>query len=140
MLDFNWSNTPEFIVQPKALQSWLEDVCASEGKTLSAVSVVFVSDDDLLEMNRQYLDHDYFTDIITFDYCEEDEVLGDLFVSVDRVRDNAANLNAVFEDELYRVLVHGVLHLCGYGDKSVEEGSVMRQKEDFYLNKLKGFT
>ena len=114
---------------------WLVDAAKSEGKTIGEITLIFCSDEHLLEMNRQYLDHDYYTDIITFDYSGEDEISGDLFISIDRVYDNAAQ-NAVSRDnELKRVCVHGVLHLCGYGDKSVDEARIMRSKEDYYLDK-----
>jgi probable rRNA maturation factor len=114
---------------------WLVDAAKSEGKTIGEITLIFCSDEHLLEMNRQYLDHDYYTDIITFDYSGEDKISGDLFISIDRVYDNAAQ-NAVSRDnELKRVCVHGVLHLCGYGDKSVDEARIMRSKEDYYLDK-----
>lgn len=140
MLDFNWSNIDVFPLEEHSVTSWLTSVCESEDKILSEVSVVFVSDEALLKMNQDFLSHDYYTDIITFDYCVENEVLGDLFISVDRVDENAGVNNVDFLTELMRVLVHGVLHLCGYGDKGEEEERTMREKEDFYLNKLKGFT
>ncbi len=140
MLEFNWSDVPSFQLNETILQDWLTEVCLLEKKKLGEVAVVFCSDDELLEMNRSYLNHDYFTDIITFDYCENDLIHGDLFISVDRVKDNAKGLNIGFLVELSRVMVHGVLHLCGYGDKSDDEKTLMREKEDCYLNKLKGFT
>lgn len=140
MLDFNWSDVDVFPLEEQSLTSWLTSVCESEGKILSEVSVVFISDEALLKMNQDFLSHDYYTDIITFDYCEENEVLGDLFVSVDRVEENAKGNQVDFQTELMRVVVHGILHLCGYGDKGKDEERTMREKEDFYLNKLKGFT
>src|ERR1044071_3674818 len=100
---------------------------------LGDVNVIFCSDDYLLEMNREHLDHDYYTDIITFDYSEEAVVSGDLFISVDRVSDNASGLSVSFLDELNRVCVHGLLHLCGYKDKSEAEELLMRSKEDEML-------
>lgn len=140
MLDFNWSDVEVFSLEEQNVTSWLTSVCETEGKSLSEVSVVFVSDEVLLNMNQDFLSHDYYTDIITFDYCEESEVLGDLFISVDRVTENAEVNQVDFQTELMRVVVHGVLHLCGYGDKGEEEERTMREKENFYLNKLKGFT
>ena len=119
---------PEFFV------SWLSKVCDSEAKELGEVNLVFCSDDYLLDMNKKHLDHDYYTDIITFDYTEGDVVSGDLFVSVDRVNDNAKQLNVSRETELNRVVVHGVLHLIGYGDKSEKEALLMRSKEDASLS------
>jgi probable rRNA maturation factor len=119
--------TPEFFV------SWFTKVCNHELRELGDLNVIFCSDEYLLEMNRTHLEHDYFTDIITFDYCDGDVVSGDLFISVDRVKENATSFGISFMDELHRVCVHGLLHLCGYGDKSVEEEIIMRTKEDEML-------
>lgn len=119
--------TPEFFV------SWFTKVCGQERKELGDLNVIFCSDEYLLELNRTHLKHDYYTDIITFDYCDADVVSGDLFISVDRVKENATSLSISFMDELHRVCVHGLLHLCGYGDKSDEEEILMRAKEDEML-------
>lgn len=114
--------------------SWLSKVCELEGKKLEEVNLIFTSDDYLLDMNVKHLNHDYYTDIITFDYCEDDLVVGDLFISKDRVEDNA-NLGGIdFRAELNRVIVHGVLHLIGYKDKSPEDEILMRSKEDWALS------
>lgn len=113
--------------------SWLSRVCGLEGKSLVEVNLIFCTDEYLLEMNRTHLDHDYYTDIITFDYCEEDDVAGDLFISIDRVEENASDANVDFTQELNRVVVHGVLHLLGYKDKSKEDELMMRSKEDWAL-------
>ena len=113
--------------------SWLSRVCAFEDRSLNEVNLIFCSDEHLLEMNRTHLDHDYYTDIITFDYCEDDLITGDLFISIDRVEENASNESVSFTNELNRVVVHGVLHLIGYKDKSEEEERVMRAKEDWAL-------
>lgn len=120
---------PEFFV------SWFEKVTLEEEKVLGDITIVFCSDDYLLDVNRRHLDHDYYTDIITFDYSEWPVVSGDLFVSSDRVADNAKELHIEFKEELDRVAVHGLLHLCGYKDKSDKEELVMREKEDYYLGK-----
>lgn len=120
---------PEFFV------SWFEKVTLEEEKVLGDITIVFCSDDYLLDVNRRHLDHDYYTDIITFDYSEWPVVSGDLFVSSDRVADNAKGLEIEFKEELDRVAVHGLLHLCGYKDKSDAEELVMREKEDYYLGK-----
>lgn len=132
-------------VNSEFLFSWYTQVCELEGKCLGDITVIFCSDEYLLTMNRTYLNHDYYTDIITFDYTEGDVLSGDLFISLDRVRENAFDRGLVFEDELHRVCVHGLLHLCGYGDKSVDEESAMRSKEDdvlilrkFHVEHLKG--
>ncbi len=113
--------------------SWLSKVCESESNKLGDISLVFCSDNYLLKVNQDYLQHDYFTDIITFDY-EGESISGDLFISVDRVRDNARANSITFLNELHRVVVHGVLHLLGYKDKTTEEKQEMRSKEDFYLD------
>jgi probable rRNA maturation factor len=105
----------------------------SEKRICGDVNVVFCTDDYLLEMNKLHLDHDYYTDIITFDYCYDNVVSGDLFISVDRVKDNARGHNVSLMNELCRVCAHGVLHLCGYGDKGDDEALVMREKEDLYI-------
>lgn len=120
-------------VNPEFLFAWYSSVCDAEKKVLGDVSVVFCSDEHLLEMNKEYLEHDYYTDIITFDYTEDTLVSGDLFISVDRVQDNAAEFNVAFQDELHRVCVHGLLHLCGYKDKSDEDEVLMRSKENEML-------
>ena len=116
--------------------NWLSSTCVEEGKVLEEVNLIFCSDEYLLKMNIEYLQHDYYTDIISFDYCEEDRILGDLFISKDRVLDNAEQNNVTFISELQRVIVHGVLHLCGYKDKSEDEEKSMRSKEDYYLSKI----
>lgn len=105
---------------------WLTKVCSQENKKLAEVSLIFTSDDYLLNINQRYLNHDYYTDIITFDYSEDDFISGDLFISIDRVRDNASINQVDFYNELNRVIVHGVLHLCGYKDKLPTEEVLMR--------------
>jgi rRNA maturation RNase YbeY len=114
---------------------WLEEVIKAEGFVMGDVNLIFCSDEALLKINIDFLQHDYYTDIITFDYCEENIVSGDLFISIDRVLDNSIELNTEYDSELKRVCVHGVLHLCGYKDKSDEDEKQMRAKEDFYLEK-----
>ncbi len=112
---------------------WLKFVAHSEARRLGDISIIFCSDQYILDVNRKYLNHDYYTDIITFDYCEGDLLSGDLFISIDSVRENAAFYSTAFENELNRVIVHGVLHLIGYDDHTEEEIAQMRSKEDFYL-------
>ena len=109
-------------------------VAESEIKKLGPLSIIFCSDNYILDINIKYLQHDYFTDIITFDYCEGDLVSGDLFISIDSVRENALHYGVRFEDELDRVMVHGLLHLIGYDDHTPEETALMRQKEDYYIS------
>ncbi len=124
-------------LNPDFYESWLDQVASLEKKKLGDISLIFTSDEHLLTVNQQYLDHDYYTDIITFDYSEDDFVSGDLFISIDRVRENAEQNNVSFVNELNRVVVHGVLHLCGYKDKSESEEQLMRSKEDQMLELLK---
>ena len=124
---------PEF--KPEFFVSSLSDLVASEGFDEGDITVVFVTDEYLLEINKTHLDHDYYTDIITFDYTESNFISGDLFISYDRVLDNSKEFNVSSYNELCRVVFHGVLHLCGYKDKSSEDEILMRAKESFYLEK-----
>ena len=113
---------------------WLKIVAESEVKRLGDINIIFCSDNYILDVNMKYLQHDYFTDIITFDYCEGNVLNGDLFISIDTVRDNAQFYRTEFEDELNRVMVHGLLHLIGYDDHTEKDIKVMRSKEDYYLS------
>ena len=125
----------EFSFKGKALNNrWLRMVAGSEVRKIGDISIIFCSDNYILDVNMRYLQHDYFTDIITFDYCEGDRLSGDLFISIDSVRENALFYGVEFEDELNRVMVHGLLHLIGYDDHTEEEQKVMREKEDYYLS------
>lgn len=119
----------------KAIQNTISFLIKNEHKHPGEVSVIFCSDDYLLKINEQYLNHNYYTDIVTFDYVENSVISGDLFISVDRVEENAGEMGVSFDEELYRVVFHGILHLCGYKDKTNAEKKVMREKEDFYLEK-----
>lgn len=130
MLDFNYIEIDDLDLDLSKTNGWINELVRLENKILGDVSYIFCSDEYLLEMNKEHLNHDYYTDIITFDYCEGDEISGDLFISVDRVRENAQLENVEFLNELHRVMAHGVLHLCGYGDKSSAEELLMRKKED----------
>ena len=112
---------------------WLRMVAGSEIKTLGDISIIFCSDNYILDVNIRYLHHDYFTDVITFDYCEGNKLSGDLFISIDSVRENAIEFGTEFDEELHRVIVHGLLHLIGYDDHTPEDQKVMRAKEDYYL-------
>lgn len=115
--------------------AWLKAVAESEVKRLGSINIIFCSDNYILDVNRRYLNHDYFTDIITFDYCEGNVISGDLFISIDTVRDNAEFYKAdSFDNELQRVMVHGVLHLIGYDDHTPEDQALMREKENYYLD------
>ena len=122
------------VVNPLKTKKWIKNTSISEGYELSQLNYVFCSDEYLLEINKQYLDHDYFTDIITFDNSEEDNQLeGDIYISVDRVRENAATFHTDFDTEMRRVLIHGLLHLAGHEDSSEALKTAMRAKEDEYL-------
>ena len=112
---------------------WLKMVAGSEIRKIGDINVIFCSDNYILDVNMKYLQHDYFTDIITFDYCEGKVLSGDLFISVDSVRENSIEFGTDFEEELHRVIVHGGLHLVGYDDHTEEDKKVMRQKENYYL-------
>ncbi|MCI6525628.1 MAG: rRNA maturation RNase YbeY [Bacteroidales bacterium] len=112
---------------------WLKMVAGSEIRKIGDINIIFCSDNYILDVNMKYLQHDYFTDIITFDYCEGKVLSGDLFISVDSVRENSIEFGTDFEEELHRVIVHGVLHLIGYDDHTEEDKKVMRQKENYYL-------
>lgn len=125
--------------EAKQLKQWVTDVIHAEGFTTGTINYIFCSDEYLLQVNKDHLDHDYYTDIITFDMSDdEDTVSSDLFISIDRVKDNAIQLNVSFEEELHRVMIHGILHLVGYNDKTEEEQKEMRLTENQYITQLKG--
>jgi rRNA maturation RNase YbeY len=126
-IDFSLPNEPQIV-------EWLKGVSESEGCRLMELAYIFCSDEFLLETNLQYLSHNYYTDVITFDYSEDNHVSGDVFISVDRVRENAKILDVTEDQELQRIMVHGLLHLLGYNDKSPAQKSEMTLKEDFYLS------
>ena len=127
-----------FNLKAKAkLKIWIAEIIQKEKRLIGHLSYVFTSDNDLLKINKEYLHHDTFTDIITFDYCEAKEIAGEIFISIDRVKENAQKLGVDFEDELHRVIIHGVLHLCGYKDKTKIDSDNMRRLEDKALRLLK---
>jgi probable rRNA maturation factor len=115
-------------------REWVLQTIIKENKTLGEINYIFCSDDYLHKMNVEHLNHDTFTDIITFNYCAGDIISSDIFISIDRVKENADTFQASFGNELKRVMIHGVLHLLGYDDKTEEDKETMRAKEDFYLN------
>lgn len=120
------------------LKKFIEQLFKKEGRRLNSLNYVFCSDKKLLEINRQFLNHDYFTDIITFDLSEgAGATSAEIYISIDRVRDNAINHDESFQSELHRVIFHGALHLCGYGDKTRAEKLKMRDREDHYLSKYR---
>ncbi len=116
------------------VSNWINSCISEVSKITGDLSVIFCNDEYLKTINIKYLNHDYYTDIITFDYSEKDTISGDLFISIDRVIENAKLNNVHFINELYRVIIHGVLHLCGYNDKTVKEKKEIREKENFFLN------
>lgn len=134
MIEFQFIETPS--IDLTYVKEWYDLICDKEGKQLGPITVVLGTDDWLLEQNKLYLNHDYYTDIITFDYSEGGIISGDLLISIDRVYDNASIYNVSRETELNRVIVHGLLHLLGYKDESEEELKLMREKEDYYLSLL----
>ncbi|MCW3119915.1 MAG: ybeY [Chitinophagaceae bacterium] len=121
------------------LKNYLNAVFRKEGKTVEFVNYIFCSDEFLLEINKNYLKHDYYTDIITFDLSDERKKLrAEIYISVDRVRDNSGKLGVSIKSELHRVIFHGALHLCGYGDKSEREIAKMRREEEYHIKKYLG--
>lgn len=133
MIHYFFENIEEILITPNTSQ-WLENIIISEGKKLGEINYIFCDDEYLLKVNQDFLAHDYYTDIITFDYVKGKTISGDIFVSLPRIFDNASTLSKNFEDEFHRVLAHGILHLCGYKDKTEAEEKEMRSKEDFYLS------
>jgi len=129
MIAFHFKS--ELVIQKKAdYADWINRVVDSEGFSVGQIDYIFCTDDYLLKLNKDYLNHDTFTDIITFDYTEGKIISGDIFISTDRVQDNAKKFDVEFSNELKRVMSHGILHLAGFGDKSKEEKDIMRLKED----------
>ena len=133
MIVFVDGSVPCKVEGRRAVKSWLRSVAAHHGKSLGDLSVVACSDEELLEYNRKYLDHDTYTDIITFDHSEGDTLAGDLLISFERVLENAENQGFMFHEELRRVMVHGVLHLAGLKDKTEADAQAMREAEDHAL-------
>jgi probable rRNA maturation factor len=120
------------------LKKFVLQLFENEGKIVNEINFIFCSDDYLIKINKEYLSHDFYTDIITFPLnTEQEAVKADIFISIERVKENANTLNLYFKDELHRVMIHGVLHLCGYGDKTKSQKKMMRLKEDEYLQTLK---
>lgn len=135
-IEFHQENVEIKDLDEQKSAAWLEDAILTEGFESGDINLIFCNDEYLLNMNQQYLKHDYYTDIITFDYTENKLVSGDLFISIDRVNDNAKTLSVDPSLELSRVMVHGILHLCGFKDKNPEEKDIMTERENFYLLRL----
>ena len=117
-------------IKKRATNAWIKAVAASYGRKVGEIGYLFVNDEKILEVNREYLNHDYYTDIITFDYDEADTISGDLVISLDTVRSNAELFGKTYEEELYRVIIHGILHLCGINDKGPGEREMMEAAEN----------
>ncbi len=130
MISYFTENCGKPAICTKRCSAWIKDIASKHGKTIGEIAYVFCDDDKILEVNRQYLGHDYYTDIITFDYCEDDKLSGDIFISLDTVKSNSVTYGTDYYDELTRVIIHGILHLCGYKDKSDDESKAMRALED----------
>ena len=119
------------------LKKWINSSVLNERKKLGLVNYIFTSDKYLLSINKEYLSHNYYTDIITFNYCEKSNISGDIFISIDTVKNNSNRFGVTFKNELHRVMIHGILHLIGYDDQNDEEKAEMREKENYYLDRLK---
>ena len=133
MISFN-SETNFSIDNDDEVMLWVSNCLLTEKKKEGEINYIFCNDDYLIEKNIKYLKHNTLTDIISFDYTMGNIISGDVFISIERVLENAKDFNVVFQDELHRVMIHGILHFCGYQDKTNEEKSVMRSKEDYYLS------
>lgn len=130
MITYNTIDVPMPDFSHRKISAWVKAVAAAHGRRIGEVAYVFCNDEKILEVNRQYLQHDYYTDIITFDYSVGEVISGDLFISLDTVRSNAAGLGADYTDELHRVVIHGILHLCGINDKGPGEREIMEAAEN----------
>lgn len=135
MISFSKQATFE-LSKPSAINLWLSSIISQEQCSEGQISVNFCNDKHLHKLNVEFLSHDALTDVISFDYSEGKQLHGEIFISVDRVKENASELNQAFETEILRVMAHGILHFCGYKDKTDLESSLMRTKEDFYLKQL----
>lgn len=135
------NNKDKFKLKKSALiKKWIEKIAAKEKRSVGDLSYVFMSDEELLKINQQFLKHNTYTDIITFDYSENKKISGEIFISVDRVEENAKKMGTTFEDEIHRVIIHGVLHLCGYKDKTKIDSDNMRKQEDKALRVFNALT
>ena len=130
MISYNTVNVKMPAIRRRDTSAWVKAVAASYGKKVGEIAYIFVDDEEILRVNREYLQHDYYTDIITFDYTEGDTISGDLFISLDTVRTNAEQFDKPYEEELHRVIIHGIRHLCGINDKGPGEREIMEAAED----------
>ena len=136
MISYNTVNVKMPAIRRRDTSAWVKAVAASYGKKVGEIAYIFVGDEEILRVNREYLQHDYYTDIITFDYTEGDTISGDLFISLDTVRTNAEQFDKPYDEELHRVIIHGILHLCGINDKGPGEREIMEAAEDKALAML----
>lgn len=139
MITYNVEGVKMPKIKKRETTAWIKAVAKSYGRRVGEVGYMFVNDDKILEVNREYLGHDYYTDVITFDYDEDDVVSGDVVISLDTVASNAHLFNKTYDDELYRVIIHGILHLCGINDKGPGEREIMEAAENKALDMLKDF-
>lgn len=130
MISYNAENVKMPAIKKREVTKWIRAVAATYGRTVGEVGYLFCDDEKILEVNREYLQHDYYTDIITFDYDEGNQINGDLVISLDTVRTNAELFNKTYDEELYRVIIHGILHLCGINDKGPGEREIMEAAEN----------
>ena len=140
MITYNAEGIKMPDIRRRQTTAWIRKVAATHGRKVGEIGYMFVDDERILEVNREYLGHDYYTDIITFDYDEGEVINGDLVISVDTVRSNAAKYGKSFAEELHRVIIHGVLHLCGINDKGPGEREIMEAEEDKALALLRSMT
>ncbi|HBT86373.1 MAG: rRNA maturation RNase YbeY [Fermentimonas sp.] len=136
-ISFQADNVKLPVIKKREISKWIKTVALKYGKTTDEISYIFCDDEKILEINKEYLKHDYYTDIITFDYSEGEKISGDIFISIDTVKSNSQMYTTDYQDELYRVIIHGVLHLCGLDDSSEAEQKIMREAEDNALKLLK---
>ena len=134
MITYNTDGVKMPKIKKRETTAWIRAVAATYGKRVGDIGYMFVNDEKILEVNREYLGHDYYTDIITFDYCEDDTLNGDLVISLDTVKSNAELFKKDYNQELHRVIIHGVLHLCGINDKGPGEREIMEAAENKALN------
>lgn len=130
MITYNSEGVRMPKIKKRDTSAWIKAVAASYGRKVGEIGYLFVDDEKILEVNREYLGHDYYTDVITFDYDEDDTVIGDIVISLDTVRSNAQLFGKTYEEELYRVIIHGILHLCGINDKGPGEREIMEAAEN----------
>ena len=140
MITYNAEGNKMPDIRRRQTTAWIRKVAATHGRKVGEIGYMFVDDERILEVNREYLGHDYYTDIITFDYDEGEVINGDLVISVDTVRSNAAKYGKSYAEELHRVIIHGVLHLCGINDKGPGEREIMEAEEDKALALLRSMT